>query len=63
MAAKEMFALLVVASIMVNVWAQNNTFPHSYPNKPTGDFDPTWQNCEQLFLAFACLSRLHPSIP
>lgn len=47
---KGLFTLLAVGSILVNVRAQNsdlpNSFPHVYPNKPTGDYDPTWQNCE-----------------
>ncbi|KAF9461223.1 Alpha/Beta hydrolase protein [Collybia nuda] len=32
------------ASIQLVTSALPNSFPHSYPNQPTGDFSPAWQN-------------------
>src|ERR1700683_5514508 len=65
MAAQALFALFVATSTMVNVRAQtNSSFPHVYPNQPTGEYSPTWQKCEHcpfpLILSFLCTQCLIP---
>lgn len=60
-----MFLSLLLASLalVVSTQAQNdntppNSFPHSYPGIPKGDFSPVWQNCKWLAPCFLFVCAL-----
>lgn len=53
------FWLALSASVGLAYGQVSNSFPHSYPGKPSGDFSPAWQSCtySSLFRCPALVSR------